>query len=122
MSCLELVSLAAASWALLRGWFLSDGLAARREWFRELRNDDSAWRRRLGYLMTCPPCLIIQLAVLLSILFILPGRFLPEPWDQLIQLPVWSLAAAGLVPVSILQYGDQDVRRKNPHREKSSSN
>ena len=104
---LDFVVLALASGALVNAWLKEDGL------FSELRLEIAIWgepttaeqdkptwwswvRNKTATLAGCEFCLTYHAAFWLMVLCYLPRFFIIWPWDHIIFLPVYILAAARL--------------------------
>lgn len=99
MTFLDVLCLAAATTALCRAWFQGGGwVAAARQRALAWGHFPGGWRHQLGHLLGCPLCLSLQVCLWLALIFIAPSLFLPEPWRDAFKLPLYTLAAAALVP------------------------
>lgn len=103
-SLLDVVYLSAATFTIMRGWFLSDYTAAWREHARVRRDDPISIVRLAAYTLTCPPCLCVATTILLSATLVLPFSGRQDISGWLLK----TLAAAAFVPTSL--FGDRDGR------------
>lgn len=87
---LDTVAVALAAVALMNAWFRGSMFVGPKAW-SEARG---GW---LGELLDCPLCLSFYPTALLMIVFILPATLLPEPYGDLLRLPVYGLGSAALV-------------------------
>jgi len=106
MTFLEFIALLAASGALVDAWLHEPGVFDdAREWFRvwgqprpeEITENGLTWRAwargKIAQLSECRTCLTYHAAFWLLVLFWLPSFWLNPPWDWIVFLPVFSLAA-----------------------------
>jgi ABC-type molybdate transport system permease subunit len=92
--------LALAAFTVLRAWFRGSLFAVWREYAKAWRHSARWWQRELGQLLTCALCLPPHVVFWLAVLCVLPSYWLPAPWEQVVQLPLYVLAAAALIPPS----------------------
>ncbi len=94
MTGVDLLALAFAARACLDVWLDEDSILAERRartqlWASEFWKD----------LFNCRFCLSHWVPAGLLLIFYLASLFLPAPWDVVVKLPVYALAATGLVRV-----------------------
>jgi hypothetical protein len=90
MELITFLALILAVDALVTAWFYGSIFEKKVEYFEKR---GGFW----GELMTCPLCLSFHIAFWLTILFVVPSLFLPAPWNKVITLPLYSLAATDVV-------------------------
>lgn len=88
----DIVALALATIAVMNVWFKGSI-------FTNWRGYYEAKGGRLGELLGCPLCLSVHVAFILAGTTILPALFLPNPWDQVVKLPLYVWAA--IMPVQL---------------------
>lgn len=87
----DLIIVAAAAMAVIVIWFLPNGLFAAWLAYFEARGGV------LGKLFTCRTCLTVHVVGWLIVIFEVPAWFLQEPWSYVWRLPLYILAASGVV-------------------------
>jgi hypothetical protein len=105
MYLLDFVMLFLAAGALVNAWMMKDGLfegwrdslSAWGEPVHEEPNFGDKWRWFWSKLLTCRVCLTYHASFWLTVLFWLPGLlWLWPPWDVVLFIPVYALAATRL--------------------------
>jgi hypothetical protein len=108
MDILNLIALILATDAVVTAWFYGSIFAKPLAYFEKR---GGFW----GELFMCPLCLSFHIAFWLMMLFLVPGYFLPTPWNILVSLPLYSLAATdvvhwlhGIRPIKEIEEEDDD--------------
>ena len=101
---LDFVGLFLATGALVNAWLQPDGLFSDVLVAIEVWGEGSSRRSpranriaaAIAELLNCRVCLSYHVAFWLAVLFYVPRLFLASPWDVVVYLPVYSLAATRL--------------------------
>jgi len=104
MSAVDLIAIALAAGVPINAWLYEQSVvAAWREWVSAWGEPGGSRTRRVGpyrelvaTLLTCRFCLSHWVPLLLIVFFYLPSLWLREPWDIVVKLPIYSMAATRL--------------------------